>query len=301
MLKAEKISKVYTLKDRHITVLSDVSFVLEPQEFVFLVGKSGAGKTTLLKIIFLEEPPTSGHLYFNNIEITHLPEKLVQVYRQHVGVVFQDYKLLENRTARENIEFVLELFNKSKKEIKKITDYLLELVELKDRADLFPAQLSGGEKRRIAIARAVAHRPKVLLADEPTGDLDEENSMLIMQILERVNQSGTSIIMATHRLDLITSYKYPLWKLQEGVLLTDVDRKNIKDLYSVPEPSLGDKYLILLVKHLSVGTYKKLFRIKPSSIREILELTPKQLKQQLDFTDTEINELKKAIRGLQNN
>ncbi len=303
MLKAINVSKTYDLKTRKITPLRNITFVLDDKDFAFLIGKSGAGKTTLLRLLFLEEKPTSGKIFFNKLDITSLDEKLMLLYRQHVGVIFQDYKLLEYRTARENIEFILEILNKPKKEIQKITDYLLELVELTDRADLYPSQLSGGEKRRIAIARAVANRPKLLLADEPTGDLDIENSKLIMDILERINESGTAIIMSTHRPDLLETYKKNkhIWKLEDGILYTNVDTKHIKDLYkkTTTKLKIKDPLLSKLKNSLSVITSKKLFRIRPKSIKEILSLSPKQLKEELDFTSTELEELKRALIKLE--
>lgn len=300
MLKVINLTKTFHLKDRNITPIHSISFTLNPKDFVFLVGKSGAGKTTLLRLLFLEEKPTSGKILFNDLEITGLDEKLILLYRQHVGVVFQDYKLLEYKTARENIEFVLEILNKSKEEIQRITNYLLELIDLKDRADLYPHQLSGGEKRRVAIARAVANRPKILLADEPTGDLDIENSQRIMEILENINKAGTAIIMATHRPDILEKTTKQIWKLEDGKLYTDLKPKDIKDIYkATPTVTIKDKKLLRLKELLPSGIYQKLFRIKPTSIKEILTLSPKQLKEELDFTAPEVNQLKKILLKLE--
>ncbi len=298
MLKGLNLAKIYKIGSKTISPISNATFDLKKGDFVFLVGKSGAGKSTLLRMIFLEERPDRGKLFFNEMDITNLKEKLVQMYRQHIGVIFQDYKLLENKTARENITFVLEILNKPRKEIHKITDYLLDLVELSDRADLYPSQLSGGEKRRIAIARAVANRPKVVLADEPTGDLDEENSVLIMQILQRINERGTSIIMATHRLDIIKLFEYPIWKLHDGILETEVDREDIDSLYNTSAPQFHDKKLLWLTKHIPANIYSKLEKIKPQTLHDILSLTPKQLKEQLDFTGPEMKTLKEVLTKL---
>ncbi len=299
MLKGINLAKIYHIGGKTITPIQNATFTLAPDDFVFLVGKSGAGKTTLLKILFLEEYPTRGQLYFNDIEITHLKGNLLQLYRQHVGVVFQDYKLLEHKTARENIEFVLEILKTPKKQREQITEYLLELVELKDRGDMFPSQLSGGEKRRVAIARAVANRPKILLADEPTGDLDDENSELIMEILKRIHENGTAIIMATHRLDIIQRYpKYKIWKLVDGILSTQVSRRSLSNLYITTAHKIQDKKLLWLSKHLPATVFQKIMQINPKNISEILVLTPKELKEELDFSYKEIETLKEALTKL---
>jgi cell division transport system ATP-binding protein len=179
MLLFDKVNKKY---DENITALEDVGFKVDDGEFLFLVGPSGAGKTTLLRLLIREEIPTSGSIFFREIEVPKIPSKLLPTYRQKLGIVFQDIKLLANKTLAENINFALEILGKEDKEIKETTDYLLETVGLQDRRNLFPQQLSGGEQQRGAIARALANNPELFVADEPTGNLDPDNAFQVLEI-----------------------------------------------------------------------------------------------------------------------
>ena len=172
MVIFDTVTKKY---EKDITALEDVCFRVDPGEFCFVVGPSGAGKSTIMRLLIKEELPTSGSIFFNDIEVPKLTRKLLPTYRQKLGVVFQDIKLLQTKTLEENIQFALEILDKSPKEIVDTTDYLLELVDLKNRRHLFPEQLSGGEQQRGAIARALANNPDLFLADEPTGNLDTED------------------------------------------------------------------------------------------------------------------------------
>jgi cell division transport system ATP-binding protein len=218
MVIFDKVTKKYSDK---ITALEDVSFFLDKGEFSFLVGPSGAGKTTLLRLLIREELPTSGQIIFDKIDVPQLPNKLLPTYRQRLGVVFQDIKLLEGKTLEENINFALEILGKQEKEIKETTDYLLELVKLQDRRNLFPQQLSGGEQQRGAIARALANNPDFLVADEPTGNLDPDSSFQILDILNSINKAGTTVMVITHDREMVNKMKTRVIRMEEGKIVSD--------------------------------------------------------------------------------
>lgn len=220
MILFEKVTKKYGNK---ITALDDVSFSINKGEFSFLVGPSGAGKTTLMKLLIREELPTSGNILFDKIEVPKLPNKLLPKYRQRLGIVFQDLRLLESKTLEENIRFALEILGKAEKEIQETTDYLLELVKLQDRRDLFPVQLSGGEQQRGAIARALANNPDFLVADEPTGNLDPENSFQILDILNSINRAGTTVMVITHNREMVNKMKTRVIRMDSGKVISDND------------------------------------------------------------------------------
>jgi cell division transport system ATP-binding protein len=218
MLLFDKVSKKY---DKDIIALEDVYFQLDKGEFTFLVGPSGAGKTTLLRLLIREELPTAGNILFEDIEVPKLPRKLLPQYRQRLGVVFQDIKLLPTKTLDENISFALEILGKANKEIEETTDYLLELVKLQDRRHLFPKQLSGGEQRRAAIARALANAPDLLVADEPTGDLDPDSAFQILNILKNINKSGTTVLVISHDRDIVNEMKTRVIRMDKGKIVSD--------------------------------------------------------------------------------
>lgn len=218
MLLFDKITKKYT---DSITALEDISFELNKGEFTFLVGPSGAGKTTILRLLTREELPTSGDIMFEDIEVTKLPTKLLPTYRQKLGVVFQDIKLLESKTLEENIKFALEILGKEEKEINETTEYLLELVKLHDRKNLFPVQLSGGEQQRGAIARALASNPELLVADEPTGNLDPDSSFQVLDILNSINKGGTTVMVITHDRELVNKMKTRVIRMEDGKITSD--------------------------------------------------------------------------------
>ena len=199
MIHFDNVDKQYG----DITALKEVSFEIPDGEFCFIVGPSGAGKSTIMKLLIREELPTKGDIIFDKISVPGLPDKLIPEYRQKIGMVFQDLKLLPSKTLEENINFALEILNKSQKEIQDTTEYLLELVNLKDRKNLFPKELSGGEQQRGAIARALANNPKVLVADEPTGNLDPENSSELLKIFKTINENGTTVLVITHNKNLV--------------------------------------------------------------------------------------------------
>jgi cell division transport system ATP-binding protein len=218
MLYFDKVTKKY---NDDITALEDILFEIEKGEFSFLVGPSGAGKSTLLKLLIREELPSSGSIFFENIEVQKIPRKLLPAYRQRLGVVFQDIKLLESKTLEENIAFALEILGKDDKEIAETTDYLLELVKLENRRKLFPRQLSGGEQQRAAIARALANAPDLLVADEPTGNLDPESGLGVLNILKDINKAGTTVLVISHDREIVNQMKTRVIRMVDGKIISD--------------------------------------------------------------------------------
>ncbi len=218
MITFNDVSKLY---QPNIVALKDITFEVGGGEFLFLVGHSGAGKSTIIRLLIRQEVPSRGDILFEDIDITQLENGQIPQYRQGIGVVFQDYKLLENKTIRENLEFALEITDKEDNEISETVDSLLEITKLQDRQELFPAQLSGGEKQRAGIARALANDPKLLIADEPTGNLDPDTAMEIFEIFEKVNSWGTTIMIATHDKDMVDMLKKRVIRLEGGELVSD--------------------------------------------------------------------------------
>lgn len=235
MLLFDKVSKKY---NGDITALEDIYFNIDKGEFSFLVGPSGAGKTTLLRLLIREELPTSGSIFFEDIEIPKLPRKLLPTYRQRLGIVFQDIKLLPSKTLEENIAFALEILGKEDKEIKDTTDYLLELVKLQDRRSLFPQQLSGGEQQRGAIARALANNPDLLVADEPTGNLDPDNAIQILEILKNINKNGTTVFVISHDKELVNQMKTRVIRMVNGRIVSDT-KGNYDSVGKPPKPEVS--------------------------------------------------------------
>lgn len=224
MIIFDTVTKKYK---ENITALQDVSFRVDSGEFTFIIGPSGAGKSTIMKLLIREEVPTAGTIFFNDIEVPKLNRRLLPVYRQKLGVVFQDIKLLNTKTLEENIAFALEILDKSSKEIKDTTDYLLDLVGLRDRRNLFPYELSGGEKQRGAIARALANKPDLFIADEPTGNLDTDNALQILEILKTINKTGSTVLVISHDFNLINKTKDRIINIKEGRLNSDTGAKEI--------------------------------------------------------------------------
>lgn len=218
MLKFEKITKIYP---PHTIALDDVSFDIKSKEFICLVGKSGAGKTTLLKLLLVEEKPTQGRIFFDDQDVHKIKPEELPWLRRKIGAVFQDYKLLPLKTAYENIAYAMEVVGASDLEIARDVNEVLEIVGLIDKADNFPAQLSGGEKQRVAIARALIHRPEVILADEPTGNLDPYHTLDITRLLLKINELGTTVILATHNKEIINSLGKRVVTLQDGKIIRD--------------------------------------------------------------------------------
>lgn len=218
MIRFENIYKKY---DNGVVALDDVDLKIHKGEFVFIVGPSGAGKSTFLKLITKEEVPTRGRIFFENKNITDLSRRLIPAHRRKLGVVFQDFKLLPNKTVYENVSYALEILGASSTEIKRRVPVVLSLVDLHHRGNSYPNELSGGESQRVAIARAIVNKPKLLMADEPTGNLDVDTSMEIMEVLKNINENGTTIIMATHAMDIVNKYQKRVVKFQGGRIVRD--------------------------------------------------------------------------------
>ncbi|MCS7173290.1 MAG: cell division ATP-binding protein FtsE [Armatimonadetes bacterium] len=214
----QKVTKVYP---NGIVALRGVSLSIEPGEFVFLVGSSGAGKSTLLRLLYRAEVPTEGAVWVDGVEVNRLRPREVPRLRRRIGVVFQDFKLLRDRTVAENVGFVLRVTGTPPDWIPPRIRWALETVGLLDRADAFPHELSGGEQQRVAIARAIALRPGLLLADEPTGNLDPETSWEIMRLLVRIHLQGTTVVMATHNRLLVDILRRRVVELAEGQVVRD--------------------------------------------------------------------------------
>lgn len=226
MIKFQSVTKIYPgHKDNSpIKALENISFEIREKEFVSIVGRSGAGKTTLLKLLLAEEKPTEGEIFFRDQNINNLrPNQLPQL-RRKIGAVFQDYKLLPSKNTYENIAYVMEVIGASDQEISRDVPQILEIVGLTDRAESYPAELSGGEKQRVAIARAIAHRPEVILADEPTGNLDPYHTLDIIRLLLKIQEMGTTVILATHDKEIINNLRKRVITLDKGRVIRDEEK-----------------------------------------------------------------------------
>lgn len=201
--------------------LEDVNFSIEPQEFVSLVGQSGAGKTTILKLLLAEEKPTNGKVFFESKDVNSLSRRELPVLRRRIGCVFQEFRLLPSKTAYENIAFAMEAAGKSDEEINSSVGQVLDLVGLFDKGCHFPNELSGGEKQRVAIARAIVNQPDLIIADEPTGNLDPINTRDVIEILKKINQLGTTVLLATHNRDVVNSLGKRVITIEKGKIIRD--------------------------------------------------------------------------------
>ena len=206
-----------------VTAIQDVSLTIQKGEFVFIIGTTGCGKSTLIKMLYREEKPTSGNIIVGGIDVAKLRNSKVYKLRRKIGVVFQDYKLLNKETVYENVAFALEIFGLPKSEIHEKVLKVLDLVGLKHKAKQFPTELSGGEQQRVAIARAIVNGPKLLICDEPTGNLDEVTSMEIMKVLDEINKLGTTIVMVTHDNDIVRKMKKRVVLLDSGRIVKDYE------------------------------------------------------------------------------
>ena len=221
MIFFDNVSKIYSPTS---TALEGVTLRIQPKEFVSLVGPSGSGKTTLLRLLIAEERPTEGRVFFDQDEITALRPKELPYLRRRIGKVFQDYRLLPTKTAMENVAFAMEASGKSAEEILHDVPQVLELVGLTDKMSHFPHELSGGELQRVAIARALVNRPEVFLADEPTGNLDPVNTWEIIRLLLKINELGTTVILATHDKEIIDALDRRGIELEKGRVVRDEER-----------------------------------------------------------------------------
>ena len=221
MIRTENVVKEYK---GGVSALNGVSIDVEKGEFVFLVGPSGSGKSTFLKLLTKEEEPTGGEIYVAGKNLSSLPRWRVPYLRRNVGSVFQDFKLLNNKTVFENVAFGLEVIGRPKSLVAKQVPQILELVGLGEKLDRFPDELSGGEQQRVSIARAFVNRPLILLADEPTGNLDPATSVGIMRLLDRINRTGTTVCMATHDHAIVDSMRRRVIELENGKVVRDQSR-----------------------------------------------------------------------------
>lgn len=222
MIEFNQVSKKYNGQ----TALSEIDLVIDDSEFVFLIGPSGAGKTTILKLLIREELPTLGKILLDDLDLTRLPSSKLPQLRRKVATIFQDYKLLPQKSVFENVAFPMEILGLSDEEVSRATKEMLEIVRLEDKGSHFPYQLSGGESQRAAIARAMIMRPDVLLADEPTGNLDAQAAWEIMQLLRRLNNLGTTVVMATHNQDISSSLPHRKVEISDGKITKDTKNKS---------------------------------------------------------------------------
>lgn len=220
MITLEHVTKVY--EDNGAVALKDVSLNIDKGEFVFVVGSSGSGKSTFIKMLLKEVDPTSGSLIMDGIDITTLKRKEIPYLRRKVGVVFQDFRLLPSKTVYENVAFAMQIVEATPKAIRKTVPQVLALVGLANKAKAYPNQLSGGEQQRVALARAIINKPPILLADEPTGNLDPDTAWEIMELLQDINFRGTTVVMATHAKDIVDRMQKRVVTMQKGVVLRDV-------------------------------------------------------------------------------
>lgn len=218
MILFEHVTKTYY---PNIVGLKDVSIKIEPGEFVSVVGQSGAGKTTMAKLLMAEERPTKGRIVVGGWDITRIKSREIPQLRRQLGVIFQDYKLLPKKTVQENVAFALEVAGAPFKRIKEVVPQVLRIVGLENKGHRFPYHLSGGEQQRVVIARALVHRPKILLADEPTGNLDTLNTRDIMDLLLKINAFGTTIVLVTHNREVVNALRRRVITLKDGQLISD--------------------------------------------------------------------------------
>ena len=225
MIKFANVVKKYL---KNSVALSGINLEIGKGKFVFIVGPSGAGKTTLLRLIIREEKPTEGKISVDGVDVVNLPARKLPKLRRKVGMVFQSYRLLPKRTVYENVAFALEVSGRSNREIQKVVPTMLRLVGLEDKDNHFPNQLSGGEAQRTAIARALVHEPDILLADEPTGNLDLTNAWEIIQLLNQINSWGTTVVMATHNQDIVNALKKRVITMDKGLIIREEKDANGK-------------------------------------------------------------------------
>ena len=229
MIDFEHVSKEYKRGGK--LALEDINFHVADGEFVFLLGHSGAGKSTLLKLILREETPTAGKVFVDGRDVARMRRHQIPYLRRQMGIIFQDFRLIPSMTVYENIAFAMHVTNIGSKQIKERVNYMLELVHLEDKAKMYPEFLSGGEQQRVAVARALAHAPKLVIADEPTGNIDPELSLEMMELLERVSEMGITVLVVTHEHELVHRFHQRVVTLKEGRIISDVpaDRAKLEE------------------------------------------------------------------------
>lgn len=226
MIRLDHVSKSYEVGK---PALEDVTIHIDPGEFVFIVGDSGSGKSTLIRLLLKELEPTKGKIYINGQDLKKVTHKKVPMYRRNVGVVFQNFRLLPDRNVYENVAFAMKVVESSNRDIKKKVPNILSLVGLAAKYRSRPSQLSGGEQQRVAIARALVNEPKIILADEPTGNLDSDNTWEIMKLLEEINQRGTTVLVVTHNMEIVRAMNKRVITIKKGVVVSDVGGDNYED------------------------------------------------------------------------
>lgn len=216
-----QMKNVYKKYPNGIVALNGINVEIKQGEFVYIVGPSGAGKSTFIKMMYREERPTSGHMLVNGVDLAKIKRKNIPLLRRQIGVVFQDFKLLPRLNVYENVAFALEVIEEKPEAIRKRVLDVLDMVGLKHKARMFPRELSGGEQQRISVARSIVNNPKVVIADEPTGNLDPETSWDIMNLFERINASGTTIMMATHNREIVNTMRHRVIAIEGGLIARD--------------------------------------------------------------------------------
>ena len=286
MIQLKKVTKQYGDNFG----LSDVNIKINDGEFVFLVGPSGAGKSTFIKLILKEIEPDEGSIYFDDMEVTSMSNRLVPMYRRNIGIVFQDFRLLQKKTVYENVAFAMEAVHQKRKLIKKQVPHILKLVGISEKADRYPHELSGGEQQRVAIARAIVNNPKVLIADEPTGNLDPEKSWEIMNLLNQINMRGTTVVMVTHEKDIVDRMGKRVIQIEAGkVVRDDQSGSYIED--SKPDPTL-EKKKGMMAHHAKQKKYQE--KLKTLGIRmqsdETRRISTEEMMRQIAELEDHVND-----------
>ena len=226
MISIKNVTKIY---ENGAEGVNNISLDIGEEEFVFIVGSSGSGKSTLIRMLMKEIEPTSGTIMINGTDITKLDPKEIPFFRRQLGVVFQDFRLLKNKTVYENVAFAMQVTEASPREIRRTVPAVLAMVGLQKKSKAYPNQLSGGEQQRTALARAIVNKPPILLADEPTGNLDPDNAWDIMQILEDINYMGTTVVIATHAKDIVDEMQKRVVSISKGIIQRDVEKGGYSD------------------------------------------------------------------------
>lgn len=226
MIIFDRVSKVY---GKDIVALDDISIHIQPKEFAIIVGSSGAGKSTFLKLLTREEKQSSGKIIVGGLDYDNLKNRNIPLLRRNIGVVFQDFKLLPNKTVFENVAFALEVSGVASRHIKNVVPKVLELVGVEDKEHMFPRQLSGGEEQRVAIARSIVRQPKILIADEPTGNLDPDNAWEVIEVLKKINDYGTTVLLTTHNREIVDKLKRRVITIRGGQIIADQAKGKYKE------------------------------------------------------------------------